>query len=163
MNRKNSLYAALFCFVIAILCLCALAKADKWVAVWDANTEDDLAGYQLFVYPEEGVNADMVADVDTNYAEFEYQVPFCAYVKAYDFEGNLSDSSNVVCLTAQIPGDFNGDGAVNVLDNIAFNNAWHLFVSENRYDIKYDLYPVNAPDGQINMFDKLQFHIYWRP
>ena len=66
------------------------------------------------------------------------------------------------CVQNELIGDFNGDGAVNVLDNIAFNVAWNAFATSGEYNSQFDLWP-SAPDSAINIYDKLEFHKHWQP
>lgn len=147
-----------------LLLLVAICGGREYLATWDPNTEEDLAGYYVYIVHQTSIDSlkeyQRIATVDSNAFVFTYDGNFCMAIAAFDYSGNHSDFSETVCM---IYGDFNNDNQVTILDNIAFNVQWKMFQLGGHYEPKFDLWPPDNPDSLINIYDKLQFHKYWRP
>ena len=132
-------------------------------AVWRPNTEPDLAGYRLSVGAATGMYNTLIGTADTTVqiTDWPDAMPMYAVVQAYDHAGNYSDPSlEAVWIPNPDPiaGDINGDGRINVIDNIEFNRIRQAGL----YNPRLDLYPPGAPDGKIDVLDKLEFLRLWR-
>lgn len=105
-------------------------------AIWDANTENDLAGYKIY-YGESSGDYSIIIDVglDTTFTD-NYFIPGQEYffaVTAYDSSGNESDFSKEVSAVAKILFplicDVNEDNEFTPGDML----KWRLIRMENPY------------------------------
>jgi len=97
-----------FAFVISLtfffLCSFSAIQAGQVVFEWDANSEEDLAGYRLYqsitpgqyVYGEENAVGNIVAGTETFTLTMNVDGTFYWVLTAYDTAGNESGPSNEV-------------------------------------------------------------------
>ncbi len=77
------------------------------------------------------------------------------YPKGHPWEGKSIDLSFVI--TGRLPGDFNGDGSVDVIDLLTLVDAFGSVMGDSNYDPACD---VNA-DGSIDVIDLLTMVDYF--
>lgn len=125
---------------------------EKVVIQWDANSESDLAGYQVY-YGNTSGEYDSLFDVGniTNYLiDVKTDMMYFFAVTAYDTAGNESGFSNEAsCNIRSIFGDFNLDGNINFGDMILFDNNFGYSQVSSRYDFN--------EDGGVDFFDMVEF------
>lgn len=118
--------------ILAVLLVVAasLSAADM-VAIWNPNTEDDLAGYNLFLRAdttEEWLPAiNLPKDSTTYHFIWANNIGVCAMITAYDQAGNVSDPSPVYCLAVEpepLLGDMTGDGRLSAADIIEWRRLF---------------------------------------
>jgi hypothetical protein len=97
--------------LIAVLALAYIVQAREWTAIWDANTEEDLAGYAIVINGAEPVNVGNVTRYD-----FVAGDSVCIWLFAIDTSNNWSGASVTVCEMVTLRGDYNKDGMVTVSD-----------------------------------------------
>ena len=111
---KKSLCALLICiFVLAGSAFCLGPRIDKHTAVWDANTEGDLAGYYLYWRTSEQSFSDdrrvtVGVSPSPSFDLMTLNLPSGVYViavSAYNTAGNESGLSEEVTWNATIPDD----------------------------------------------------------
>lgn len=132
--------------IIAIAMLMLPAISGAWTLEWDANTEEDLAGYRVYMaLSTTPTEFNQVAEVNTNcYPLLDSEDGNLFAVTAYDHAGNESAKSISIVFNIPeppdttapgIPGnpritdntctaDVTQDGRVNVLDYLAYWRAW---------------------------------------
>jgi len=83
--------------IIILLLLPAIVSADTITIAWDANKEDDLAGYIVYWGPEIVETYPNSVDVG-NVTEYEINVPYKTFivVTAYDNDNNESEYSKPI-------------------------------------------------------------------
>jgi len=100
-SKSGVLFLAGWMIGILVLC-CSIASAATLSISWDANTEADLAGYQVYI--------DQAAPVDVGLVNL-YQVEitpsegqrYAVQVTAYDLTGNVSQKSEVATCVYDTP------------------------------------------------------------
>jgi hypothetical protein len=135
-----------------------LLSAD-WIAVWNANSEPDLAGYLLDVNAD-GKTTTYSVGLDTSFTFQADGDSVCAVVYAYDAANNMSDPSEVVCAVDEPknPFDLNGDGIVNRQDYLDEIHPRYGSTPVNElYDRSADL----NEDGIINRGDYLELRKHY--
>jgi len=94
---------------LATLVLASTVFGGEWVATWNPNTEADLAGYQFYWIDEGEIGKTETLGKVTEY-RFTAGDSVCAWLRAYDLAGNISEPSETVCIkkaSVPIPGDPN--------------------------------------------------------
>jgi len=100
-SKSGVLFLAGWMIGILVLC-CSIASAATLSMSWNANTEADLAGYQVYI--------DQAAPVDVGLVNL-YQVEitpsegqrYAVQVTAYDLTGNVSQKSEVATCVYDTP------------------------------------------------------------
>ena len=100
-SKSGVLFLAGWMIGILVLC-CSIASAATLSMSWNANTEADLAGYQVYI--------DQAAPVDVGLVNL-YQVEitpsegqrYAVQVTAYDLTGNESEKSEVATCVYDTP------------------------------------------------------------
>jgi len=93
---------------------------------WDANTEEDLAGYNIYRSLEAGINYDQLNTtlITTTQYEDTTPLPLITYfyvATAVDTNELESGYSNEVEYLYACPGDVNMDGVVDIADAVAIS------------------------------------------
>jgi len=140
--------------------LMSISLAAEWQAVWNANAEDDLAGYLLDVTAD-GKTTTYSVGIDTSFAFFTDGDSVCAVVYAYDYANNKSGPSDVVCAAIEPEKnrfDLNDDGIVNRQDYLDEIRPRYGSTPENEsYSSASDL----NGDGIINRGDFLELRKHY--
>jgi hypothetical protein len=127
---------------------------------WTANTEEDLAGYEIYLGNSSRVYPDtiVVGKDATEIAIGRTILPCFVAMAAFDYSGNISDlSKEAVYPTSgdSGEGDLNGDGFVGLLDLALIMTAEGL---SEKYSVEKDIYPPGG-DGIINLLDRAKIKI----
>jgi len=94
---------------LATLVFASFVFGGEWIATWNPNTEPDLAGYQFYWIDEGEIGKTETLGKVTEY-RFTAGDSVCAWLRAYDEAGNISEPSETVCVkkaSVPIPGDPN--------------------------------------------------------
>ena len=86
---------------ILVLC-CSIASAATLSISWDANTEEDLAGYQVYIDQAAPVDVGLVTAYQVEITPSEGQT-YAVQVTAYDLTGNESEKSEVATCVYDTP------------------------------------------------------------
>ena len=86
---------------ILVLC-CSIASAATLSISWDANTEEDLAGYRVYIDQAAPVDMGLVNLYQVEITPSEGQT-YAVQVTAYDLTGNESEKSEVATCVYDTP------------------------------------------------------------
>jgi hypothetical protein len=141
-------------FIIGWAMVNAVLGAVTLTALWNANHEDDLAGYVVCLGTVTGVYTEekMTADTTITFERPDDRPLYCV-VKAFDVSGNISlPSAEAFWIPDIIPPpppvnryDINGDGRVTASDVV----QWAIFYMADDADPRLD---VNG-DGKVTGSD----------
>ena len=162
---RGSLPGSLLSVAVALVSLLSSQIAHAAVATlaWDANAEEDLAGYRVFQREEgqaynygqpawEGL-LDQLQDPDEpkcTVGGLSDGVTYCFVARAFDTEGLESLDSNEVCgqPTAIIAGDVDGSGIADAADAVS---VLQVLTGANAGGAHFDA-DANG-DGEIGLED----------
>jgi len=108
---RNKLIFVLLLFIISPSFIFGQTTWEADVS-WDANTEDDLAGYKVYIGEKSVANGDaatykIVVNIGNKtthtWINLKSDIIYYFAVKAYDTSGNNSDYSNEVAHSFQTP------------------------------------------------------------
>jgi len=122
-------------------------------ALWQPNTEPDLAGYVVVYGSESGVYSyEVDTGLDTTLAiDWDNMSSLYAAVKAYDTSGNVSDLSEESVWSPGNRYDLNNDGLVDIDDGILLEKMLGSTVNSFNWDPAYDL----NDDGIVDIDDEI--------
>ena len=100
-SKSGVLFLAGWMIGILVLC-CSIASAATLSISWDANTEEDLAGYQVYIDQAAPVDVGLVNLYQVEITPSEGQA-YAVQVTAYDLTGNESGKSNVATCVYDTP------------------------------------------------------------
>ena len=100
-SKSGVLFLAGWMIGILVLC-CSIASAATLSMSWDANTEADLAGYQVYIDQAAPVDVGLVNLYQVEITPSEGQA-YAVQVTAYDLTGNESGKSNVATCVYDTP------------------------------------------------------------
>ena len=148
-KRRNA-QSAQTCRSISILIMLFVwlgqAAAGSLIATWDANTEDDLAGYKVFYGAESGMYTEET-DVKKNTTfiaqDLKEGAEYFFVIKAYDYSGNLSAPSTEVNATV------GGPALVALNEDESIRLLWTLVSTSDSYHIYRSTDPFFEPTTPI--------------
>ena len=100
-SKSGVLFLAGWMIGILVLC-CSIASAATLSMSWNANTEADLAGYQVYIDQAAPVDVGLVNLYQVEITPSEGQA-YAVQVTAYDLTGNESAKSNVATCIYDTP------------------------------------------------------------
>ena len=100
-SKSGVLFLAGWMIGILVLC-CSIASAATLSISWNANTEADLAGYQVYIDQAAPVDVGLVNLYQVEITPSEGQT-YEVQVTAYDLTGNESGKSNVATCVYDTP------------------------------------------------------------
>ncbi len=100
-SKSGVLFLAGWMIGILVLC-CSIASAATLSMSWNANTEADLAGYQVYIDQAAPVDVGLVNLYQVEITPSEGQ-PYAVQVTAYDLTGNVSQKSEVATCVYDTP------------------------------------------------------------
>lgn len=128
---------------------------------WDANPEEDLAGYKLYRVEPGGDRVIFTAAREDTAARIRLDVDryfekIAVYLTAFDNSGNESFASDTIAQvyhagTPVLYGDFDGSGAVDIVDLFLFYSREGARLEDAdpfKFDERFDLWPDGALDIQ---------------
>ena len=104
MKKVTSLFIIFF-FIFSIVVIPAVSANVNITLAWDANSEDDLAGYRIFVKSDgtfDYVNPDwegLKGTTTCTITSLDDSKTWCFVARAFDESDNESGNSNEVCWT----------------------------------------------------------------
>ena len=100
-SKSGVLFLAGWMIGILVLC-CSIASAATLSMSWNANTEADLAGYQVYIDQAAPVDVGLVNLYQVEITPSEGQA-YAVQVTAYDLTGNESEKSEVATCVYDTP------------------------------------------------------------
>ena len=100
-SKSGVLFLAGWMIGILVLC-CSIASAATLSISWNANTEADLAGYQVYIDQAAPVDVGLVNLYQVEITPSEGQT-YAVQVTAYDLTGNESEKSEVATCVYDTP------------------------------------------------------------
>ena len=100
-SKSGVLFLAGWMIGILVLC-CSIASAATLSMSWNANTEADLAGYQVYIDQAAPVDVGLVNLYQVEITPSEGQT-YEVQVTAYDLTGNESEKSEVATCVYDTP------------------------------------------------------------
>jgi hypothetical protein len=100
-SKSGVLFLAGWMIGILVLC-CSIASAATLSMSWNANTEADLAGYQVYIDQAAPVDVGLVTAYQVEITPSEGQT-YAVQVTAYDLTGNESEKSDVATCVYDTP------------------------------------------------------------
>ena len=134
----------------------------KLMISWDANTEQDLAGYKIHCGTQSrGYKTALPVGNVTSYTvgTLAFNTKYYFAVTAYDKAGNESKYSDEVAITTKpqykLPGDKNNDGIVDFSDKELFNKMFGTTEGNIDFDLFFDF----DKNGIIDFQDQYYFNM----
>ena len=107
MKRRTHILLPVLFALSLIIGAVSLCHSASLLVTWNANTESDLAGYNLYYIPA-GITGWTMIDVGnvTTYTVVNVSsgVNYCVKLTARDLSGNISGQSDIVCLSGEPKG-----------------------------------------------------------
>lgn len=154
--KRSLLYACSSICVVVLFLMSGVSVAGSLIATWDANTEDDLAGYKIYYGTEPGTyTVEQDVGNTTVYVADDLQdgQEYYFTVKAYDYAGNISAPS--VEVSARV-----GDPTLVALyeeEEETLKLVWTPVAEAESYSIFRGNDPYFTPESPIATVDTVTF------